>query len=184
MQDATLVFLIRGDLPTEILLGLKKNGLGEGKWNGFGGKVESAETIEGAAARELREECGIEVDAQDLHRVARIEFYFPFKPEWDQIVHAFIAHEWRSEPRESHEMMPRWFKTNAIPYDTMWADDQHWLPLVLQGKRVNAAFTFKEDNETVDAAKTLLDADTCAPTAGGRTLVPEVPQDGVGVRCK
>ena len=153
MRDATLVFLLRGNPGSEILLGLKKSGLGEGKWNGFGGKVEDGETIERAAARELREECGIEVDAADLRPVARIEFYFPHKPEWDQVVHAFIAKEWRGEPKESREMMPRWFATNAIPYDTMWADDRHWLPLALQGRRVNATFTFKEDNETVDAAE-------------------------------
>lgn len=35
----------------EILLGLKKRGFGEGKWNGFGGKVEPGETIPQAAAR-------------------------------------------------------------------------------------------------------------------------------------
>jgi 8-oxo-dGTP diphosphatase len=159
MRDATLVFLLRGNPPMEILLGLKKRGLGEGKWNGFGGKVEDGETIERAAARELHEECGIELNVVDLHPVARIEFYFPHKPEWDQVVHVFIADEWRGEPRESREMTPRWFKTNAIPYDTMWVDDKHWLPLALQGKRVNASFTFLEDNETFDEAKIKLDAD-------------------------
>lgn len=153
MRDATLIFLLRGDPPQEILLGLKKKGLGAGKWNGFGGKVEPNESIERAAARELHEECGIEVAAQDLHRVARIEFYFPHKPEWDQVVHAFIAKEWRGEPSESREMMPRWFATNAIPYDTMWADDKEWLPLVLQGKRVDARFTFMADNETVSESR-------------------------------
>lgn len=34
----------------------------------------------------------------------------------------------------------------------MWADDAHWLPLVLRGKRVDATFTFKDDNETVETA--------------------------------
>jgi 8-oxo-dGTP diphosphatase len=171
MQDATLVFLVRGNSPVEILVGLERNGLGEGKWNGFGGKVESNESVASAAARELKEECGIEVDVEDLHRVARIEFYFPFKPDWDEVAHAFtpalhrtqcgasVAHDWRGEPKEAREMKPMWFDTNAIPYDKMWADDLHWLPFVLEGKRVNAAFTFKEDNETVDTAKILLNAD-------------------------
>jgi len=160
MQQATLVFLLRGKPPAEILLGLKKSGLGEGKWNGFGGKVENGETIERAATRELREECGIEVDVADLRAVARIEFYFPHKPEWDQIVQAFTAQTWRGEPSESREMLPRWFGVDAIPYDTMWADDKDWLPHVLQGKRVEARFAFKADNETVDAAEIrLLDAD-------------------------
>jgi len=142
MQDATLVFLMRDD---QILLGLKKNG--------FGGKIEAHETIEDAAARELREECGVQVDVNDLTRVARLEFFFPAKPGWNQVVHAFLVERWRGEPRETDEMQPIWFDTRAIPYAKMWADDAHWLPLVLQGKRVEAIFTFKDDNETVKEAR-------------------------------
>ena len=35
----------------KVLLGLKKRGFGVGFWNGFGGKVEKGETIEGGARR-------------------------------------------------------------------------------------------------------------------------------------
>ena len=149
MQDATLVFLLRDN---EILLGLKKRGFAQGKLNGFGDKIEASETIEGAAARELREECGVQVDVSDLTRVARLEFFFPAKPEWNQVVYAFLARRWRGEPRETAEMQPIWVDTKAIPYDRMWADDAHWLPLVLQGKRVEAVFTFRDDNETIESA--------------------------------
>lgn len=34
-----------------ILLGMKKRGFGEGRWNGFGGKVEKQETIIDGAKR-------------------------------------------------------------------------------------------------------------------------------------
>ena len=34
-----------------LLLGLKKKGFGEGKWNGFGGKVEKDETVSEGAVR-------------------------------------------------------------------------------------------------------------------------------------
>lgn len=45
-KELTLVIIRRG---TEILLGMKKRGFGAGKWNGFGGKLESGETLlEGA----------------------------------------------------------------------------------------------------------------------------------------
>ena len=36
---------------TRVLLGLKKRGFGEGRWNGFGGKVQLGETIEAGAVR-------------------------------------------------------------------------------------------------------------------------------------
>ena len=45
MRDATLVMLVRGDPPQELLLGMKKARFGAGKYNGFGGKVEPGETI-------------------------------------------------------------------------------------------------------------------------------------------
>ena len=150
MLDATLVFLVRGN---EILLGYKKRGFAQGKLNGFGGKIENRETIESAAARELREECGVVVLPADLKSVAHLDFYFPARPEWNQVVHVFIAERWDGEPVETDEMRPAWFRIDAIPFNQMWADDQHWLPLVLQGKRVQAAFTFKDDNETIAATQ-------------------------------
>ena len=59
----TLVFL-RED--GRVLLGMKKRGFGAGKWNGFGGKVETGETITEAAVREVKEECGYIVNIEDL----------------------------------------------------------------------------------------------------------------------
>ena len=57
-HPATLVFVFRGE---EILLINKKIGLGKGKVNGPGGKVDPGETPEAAAIRECREELAIEV---------------------------------------------------------------------------------------------------------------------------
>ena len=44
----TLLFVLK---PGKVLLGYKKRGFGEGRWNGFGGKVQRDETIEEAAVR-------------------------------------------------------------------------------------------------------------------------------------
>lgn len=44
----TLTMILKND---EVLLGMKNRGIGEGKWNGFGGKVEANETIDDAAKR-------------------------------------------------------------------------------------------------------------------------------------
>ena len=150
MRDATLVFLIKDEPSSEILLGLKKAGFAQGKLNGFGGKVENGETIERAAVRELKEETGVQVSEQDLRRMAHLTFVFPAKPEWDQVVHVFLARQWEGEPAESAEMRPAWYRVSEIPFESMWQDDPHWLPLILRGKRIRARFTFQADNETVD----------------------------------
>ena len=44
---------------SSLLLGLKKRGFGAGKWNGFGGKPESGESVRAAAIREMHEESGL-----------------------------------------------------------------------------------------------------------------------------
>jgi len=46
----TLLFVLE---PCRVLLGMKKRGFGAGRWNGFGGKVQTEETIEEAAIRQL-----------------------------------------------------------------------------------------------------------------------------------
>lgn len=153
MREATLSFLIRGDPPEYVLLGLKKNGFGAGKYNGFGGKIEPGETVRSAAARELEEESGVRVEAHDLHSAGHLTFIFPAKPEWDQIVHVFLTQVWSGEPVESREMRPAWFRTDAIPFDDMWADDAHWLPRILHGEPVRATFWYRADNASVDRAE-------------------------------
>ncbi len=149
MRDATLVLLVRGNPPCEILLGLKKAGFAVGKWNGFGGKIEPGESPQGAAVRELYEEASIAVDRLDLAPAAYLDFCFPARPEWDQTVHVFIARRWQGEPVESAEMQPQWFAVSELPTAQMWQDDRHWLPLVLAGQRVKAKFVFAADNESI-----------------------------------
>ena len=153
MRPATLVFLLRGNPPREILLGFKKARFGAGKYNGFGGKIEDGETVPQGAIRELEEEAGVRVREQDLRQVAVLTFSFPAEPAWDQVVHAFVATRWDGYPAESDEMTPCWFAVDQIPFDRMWQDDAHWLPRVLAGERVQGCFTFGDDNETLTDAE-------------------------------
>lgn len=127
----------------KILLGMKKRGFGAGRWNGFGGKVKPGETIEGAAEREMLEECGIKVRA--LHEVGVIDFEFEGKPDMPE-VHILRATEYSGEPRETEEMLPKWFKTKKIPFDKMWPDDIYWLPLFLKNKNFRGYFLFGEND--------------------------------------
>lgn len=124
----TLVFVFDDD-HHRLLLGLKKRGLGTGKYNGFGGKVEVNESIEMAAIRELNEECGLTSKTSGL-KFAGINFFdFIDNPVVFE-VHIFKINYSNVEGVivESDEMKPQWFDYDEIPYDQMWPDDRHWFP--------------------------------------------------------
>ena len=71
---------------TELLIGLKKRGFGTGKYVMPGGKVEPGEGLEDACVREVAEETGLVVAADDLVPMGAVTFLFPAKPEWDVYV--------------------------------------------------------------------------------------------------
>jgi len=98
----------------KILLGMKKRGFGQGRWNGFGGKVIEGETIEEAAKRELKEEVGIL--AKKLERRGILRFTFDNSPNELLEVHVFLVSEFEGKPLESEEMKPQWFKISEIPF--------------------------------------------------------------------
>lgn len=141
MRDATLVFPVRSG---EVLLGLKKRGFGEGKWNGFGGKVED-ERIRDAAVRELEEESGLRATPSDLEDAGIIVFRFIDQPEWDLRVHVFVLERYTGCVTESEEMRPEWFSKTQVPFDVMWEDDRHWLPYVLERRSVEGSFSFHKN---------------------------------------
>ena len=127
----------------KILLGMKKRGFGEGRWNGFGGKVEEGETIEEAAKRELKEEAGI--SPLDIKKRGVLTFEFRGEPEVLE-VHVFSVSKFKGKPAETEEMKPRWFKTSKVPFDKMWPDDKHWIPILLDGRNFQGKFHFYDNN--------------------------------------
>lgn len=127
----------------KVLLGMKKRGFGEGRWNGFGGKVEAGESIVDSVMREIKEEAGIV--PCDLCKRAIFEFSFDGEDEEFE-VHLFSAADFDGNPCESEEMRPQWFGEDDVPFDDMWPDNIHWFPLFLQGRNFKAKFHFKDHN--------------------------------------
>lgn len=138
-QDpATLVFVFRDD---EILLINKKTGLGKGKVNGPGGKVEPGETPEAAAARECHEELDI--------RVSNLEYCgehrFQFVDGYSIHVWVYRTRNFEGVPTESREAEPLWTRLDQIPFDRMWEDDKYWLPMMIHGERFQTRWIFDGD---------------------------------------
>ena len=132
-KDYTLVFCRRFNDAgqREILLGMKKRGFGEGRWNGFGGKVEAGESIEDAAVRELNEEC--EVIASNLKKLGYIMY---LNKDIKKVMHCHVFETWNFEgiSSETDEMRPQWFLESEIPFHSMWPDDRWWFSYMLAGK--------------------------------------------------
>ena len=145
LKQVTLCLLVK---DSEVLLAMKKRGFGKGRWNGVGGKPEQGETIKEALLRETREEIGVTLTS--YRQVATLNFYFPHQPDFNQQVCVFLADEWEGAPTETEEMKPQWFRKDEIPFDSMWSDDKHWLPVVLKGLVLKADFMFKEGDELLD----------------------------------
>ncbi|MFA6518586.1 MAG: 8-oxo-dGTP diphosphatase [Candidatus Shapirobacteria bacterium] len=147
----TNCFLVRrdGERISEVCLGMKKRGFGNGLWNGAGGKPDVGETLDGAAKREVGEEFGVEVTKMEK----RGEFHFVLKQEeMEAIMHAFLVSEWEGEPTETEEMAPRWFKVEEVPYGEMWKSDREFLPRLFAGEKIRGHYVFeKEGGEVLES---------------------------------
>ncbi len=150
MKRCAVCLPVRED---QVLLGYKKRGFGQGKIVEIGGKLEAGETPEGAARRELQEECGLSVT--QIEALGEVVFQFAGKPEWDMHVWVFLGRAWQGEPVETDEIAPAWFPAGALPYPRMWQDAPHWLPQVLAGQPVALHFFFGEDGETLQSVRAL-----------------------------
>ncbi|XP_063234738.1 oxidized purine nucleoside triphosphate hydrolase-like [Bacillus rossius redtenbacheri] len=140
MSGCRILTLVLVRKANKILLGLKKRGFGEGKWNGFGGKVEAGETILEAAKREVREECSLEVDS--LEKVGVLQFEFLGQPPALE-VHVFGTSSFTGEPVDTEEMSPKWFSIGEVPFDRMWPDDRIWFPMYLGEKKFQGHFLYE-----------------------------------------
>jgi 8-oxo-dGTP diphosphatase len=133
---ATLMFIIHDG---KVLLIEKKRGIGAGKVNGPGGKIDPGESPEQCAVRETMEE--LEVRALDPRK--RGELCFAMSDMPDIHCHVFVSESHSGTATETEEAVPLWTPLNAIPYHRMWADDIYWLPQMLKGHSFRGRFVFE-----------------------------------------
>jgi 8-oxo-dGTP diphosphatase len=137
-ERAVLSFMRDGN---RLLLISKKKGLGAGKINAPGGRIEPGETPREATIRESLEE----VHMEPKNPEKRGELFFQFKDGYKLHGEIFFADEFSGTPTETDEALPFWCDIDRIPYHDMWEDDQYWLPLALRGTPFKAYFIFDKD---------------------------------------
>jgi len=139
-ERAVLCFIVEGG---QVLLILKKRGLGGGKINAPGGKIEPGEAAWEAAIRESQEEVGLTPHDPEPRGV----ICFEFTDGYSLHCTVFIARGCSGTPVETDEARPFWNPLTTIPYDEMWEDDRIWLPLLMRGETFCGYFHF--DGETM-----------------------------------
>ncbi len=139
-ERAVLCFI---HIDNKLMLIHKKTGLGKGKVNAPGGRIEVAETAEQAAVREVQEEIGL----TPLNLRYMGELHFIFTDGYSLHGTIFFSDSYEGTPIETIEAAPFWCPVDQIPYENMWADDKLWLPVVLSGKKFKGYFIF--DGETM-----------------------------------
>lgn len=137
-EDAVLCF-IRKD--SNILLINKKTGLGAGKVNAPGGRIEDGESPLEAAVRETKEEISVTPENPKKHA----DLSFSFTNGYSLHASVFFADVFSGEPTESDEAKPFWCPIEQIPFERMWEDDSVWLPPAIEGKLILGKFIFDGD---------------------------------------
>ena len=137
-ERATLLFVKRDGY---VLLIRKKRGLGAGKINGPGGRIDGDETPLQAAIREVQEELLV----TPIDVVARGELAFQFADGYALFVFVFSASDCIGEVQETDEAIPLWTPIDELPFDQMWADDRLWLPHLLNEQPFRGNFLFDGD---------------------------------------
>ena len=130
-KECTLLLLRAADPSTgadSLLLGEKKRGFGQGKLNGFGGKLDPGETLLAGALREMEEESGVAIPPASARHVGHLTFTFEGRAGEELHVHVCAARPpFGGAPTETEEMVPQWAPIAALPFDRMWPDDAHWM---------------------------------------------------------
>ena len=135
----TLMFIVD---QGQVLLIRKKRGLGAGKINGPGGKMDEGESPLQCAIRETREE--LHVTPLGIRECGKLRFH---SDDFGKILcYVFIAAGFEGSVTETDEAAPVWTPIESIPFHEMWEDDIYWLPHVLFGKSVDARFVFEGES--------------------------------------
>lgn len=138
VERATLLFVLQDG---RVLLIHKKRGLGAGKINGPGGRLDPGETPLQCAVREVQEE--LRVTPTGVRPAG--ELRFQFTDGHSILGYVFTASGHEGAPQDTYEATPLWTPLDRIPYERMWADDRIWIPHMLAQRAFDGRFLFDGD---------------------------------------
>lgn len=158
----------------EVLLSKKLKGIGAGKYNGPGGKVEESsdgegkgkipamsEAIKKSAVREVYEETSLVVDEKDLELAGSLKVSFLEEPEKEFIIYLYRTKKFIGEPTVSEKEKEKlegwkWVKREELKEileaGNFLGADKEWPLHVLNGETLRGLFRFNNSKEfkTVD----------------------------------
>ncbi|MEE3233114.1 MAG: 8-oxo-dGTP diphosphatase [Candidatus Latescibacterota bacterium] len=138
VEQGTLMYIFN---ENSVLLIRKKRGLGAGKINGPGGRIENGETPVDCAVRETREEVGVcPVKPFQVGRMC-----YQCTDGYSMDVSIFRSESYWGDLRSSDEAEPFWTDVSKIPYGEMWPTDRNWLPLVINRQSFTVYTLYDED---------------------------------------
>ena len=163
LKLATLCYVRSGGQTLMLHRVKKENDMHAGKWNGLGGKLESGETPEACAIREVEEESGLTM----LNPILRGILTFPAFPtgrstesasepsrvydstsdDWYTFV--FVAHSFTGTLIDSNEGVLAWIDDDKLFNLDLWAGDRIFLRWLEKDLFFSGRFTYS-DGELID----------------------------------
>jgi 8-oxo-dGTP diphosphatase len=153
----------------EVLITKKLKGIGAGKYNGPGGKVEElpdgegkgkipamSETIRKSAVREVYEETSLIIDEKDLVLSGSIKVNFEDEPEKEFIIFLYRTKEFKGEPKvpeaereklEGWQWIKREQLEKILEAGNFLGADKEWPVHVLNGEILRGLFRFNNSQE-------------------------------------
>lgn len=152
-RNEVVCYFLCDDSPCrEVLLGKKTQKTGQGKWNGYGGGQKPKESLLETVVREVEEELGVTILADDLSQRGFLEISIRTNLLKKSLTRLsiFVIYEWAGDFKDSEEMKdPTWWRTDSLPdiIDSDWL----WLPYILKDKKVEGTIDKNIESQTLSA---------------------------------
>jgi 8-oxo-dGTP diphosphatase len=155
MKLATLCYVRRNGFTLMIHRVKVAGDMHAGKWNGLGGKLESGETPEECAIREIMEEAGLKAVNPRMRGIIT----FPgFANDEDWYTFLFVVEDFQGELIESNEGYLKWIPDNELLDLNLWEGDRIFIPWLDQPGFFSGKFIY-EDGELESHSVVFYDGD-------------------------